>query len=85
MTEQLQTMSGIIQDFKGAGQAILEDEQAMNVIRALPDTNLWRNFSLVMAHHNNIKTFNAILKHLKMKGERQKLLSPPSVVSCQGE
>jgi len=60
MTEQLRTLSGIVRDLKAADRDILEDEQALNGIPALPDTDLWRNFSLVMDHNDNIKTFKAI-------------------------
>jgi len=49
------------------------------VIWALPDTDLWWNFSQVMAHNDNIKTFEAILKHLEMVDERKKSLAPPNV------
>ena len=61
------------------GQDIPEDEQALNVIRVLPKTKFWKNFSQVMAHNDNIKTFDAISKHLEMKDERQKSLAPPFV------
>jgi len=36
MTKQLRTPSGIVRDLKAASQDIPEDEQALNVIRALP-------------------------------------------------
>ena len=72
MTEQLRTLSGIVRNLKAAGQDIPEDEQALNVIRALPKTKLWENFSQVMAHNDNIKTFDAISKHLEMEDERPK-------------
>ena len=49
MTEQLRTLSGIVRDLKAPGQDIPEDEQALNVIRALPKTKLWENLSGVMA------------------------------------
>ena len=49
MTEQLRTVSGIIRDLKATDQDIPKDDQAMNVIQALLDTDLWLNFSLVMA------------------------------------
>jgi len=79
MTEQLRTLNGIVRDLKASSQDIPEDEQALNVIRALPDAKLWHDFSLVMAYNENIKTFDAILKHLEMEDERQKSLAPPSV------
>ena len=79
MTEQLWTLSGIVCYLKAASQDIPEDEQALNVIRALPDTKLWQNFSQVMAHNENIKTFDAISKHLEMEDKRQKSLVPPCV------
>jgi len=41
MTEQLRTLSGIVRNLKAIGQDILEDEQALNVIQALSDTELW--------------------------------------------
>jgi len=40
MTKQLRTLSGIVRDLKAAGQGIPEDEQALNVIRAVPDIKL---------------------------------------------
>ena len=40
VTEQLRTISGIVWDLKAAGQDIPEEEQALNVIQALPDTDL---------------------------------------------
>jgi len=45
MTEQLRTLSGIVRDLRATGQDIPEDEQALNVIRALPKTKLWESFS----------------------------------------
>ena len=47
MTKQLRTMSGIVRDLKAAGQDIPEKEQALNVIQALPDTDLWKASSLL--------------------------------------
>ena len=79
MTEQLRTLSGIVRDLKAAGQDIPEDEEALNVIRALPKTKLWENFSQFMAHNDNIKTFDVVSKHLEMEDEQQKALAPPSV------
>ena len=69
----------IVWDLKAVGQDIPEDEQALIMIWGLPDTDLRQNFSLVMAHNNNIKTFKAISKHLELEGERQKSRAPPSV------
>ena len=68
-TEQLRTLSGIVRDLKAAGHDIPEDEQALNVIRTLPKTKLWENFLQVMAHNDNIKTFDAVSKHLEMEDE----------------
>jgi len=79
MVKQLRTLSGIVRDLKAAGQDIPDDEQAQNVIRALPDNELWRNFSQVMALNENIKTFNVISKHLEMKEEGQKSHAPSNV------
>jgi len=79
MIEQLRTLSGIVRDLKAASQDIPEDDQALNVIRALLDTELWRNFSQIMAHNENIKTFDAISKHLEMEDECQKSLAPSNV------
>ena len=78
MTKQMQTLSGIVRDFKATSQDIPKDEQALNVIRALPDTDLWQN-SQLMAHNDNIKTFQKIPKHLEMEDERQKSFAPPNV------
>ena len=75
----MRTLSAIVRDLKAAGQDIPEDEQALNVIRALPKTKLWENFSQVMAHNDNIKTFDAVSKHLEMEDERQRALVHPSV------
>ena len=74
MVEQLWTMSGMIRDLEATGQHIPVEEQALNVIQALPDADLWWSFSLVMAYNDNIKTFEAISKHLEMEDERQKSL-----------
>jgi len=79
MAEQLQTMSGIVRDFKATSQDIPNKVQGLNVIRALSNTDLWWNFSLVRAHNDNKKTFEAISKHLEMADERQKWLTPPNV------
>ena len=46
----------------------------MNVIQALLDTEHWENFIFVMAHNENIKTFEAISNHLQMEDEHLKLL-----------
>jgi len=32
-----------------------------------------------MAYNDNIKTFDAVLKHLEMEDEQQKSFAPPSV------
>jgi len=40
MTKQLRTLSGIVPDLKAVVQDMLEDEQALNVIRALSKTKL---------------------------------------------
>ena len=73
MTEQLRTLSDIVRDLKAADQDIHEDGQALNVIRALSKTKLWEN-SQVMAHNDDIKTFDVISKHLEMEDERQRSL-----------
>ena len=49
------------------------------MIRALPKTKLWENFSQVMVHNDNIKTFDAVSKHLEMEDERERALAPLSV------
>jgi len=67
MTEQLRTLSGIVRDLNAVGQDIPEDEEALDVIRARPKTNLWENFSQVMTHNESIKTFDAISKHPKWR------------------
>ena len=77
MTEQLRTLSGIVQNLKDVAQDIHEDEQILKVIRTLPDTDFLRNFSQVMAHNDSIKTFEVISKHLKIEDE--KILSRPNV------
>ena len=69
MTEQMRTLSGIVRDLKATGQDIPEDEQALNVIRALPKTKLWETFSQVTAHNENTNTFDAVSKHLEMEDE----------------
>ena len=74
MTEQLQTLSGIVQDPKAAGLDILEDKQALNVMRALLDTNLWRNFSLVMTPNDNIKTLELISSTSKWRSSVKSFL-----------
>ena len=62
-------MGGIVRNLKASGQDVPEKEQVLNVIRALPDNEHWRNFSLIMVHDENIKTFEVISKHLKMEDE----------------
>jgi len=84
MIEQLRTPGGVVRDLKAAGQNILEDEQALNVIRALPDTELWWNFLQVMAHNENIKTFDAISKHLQMEDEHKSLALPNVALVAKG-
>ena len=79
MIKQLGTMSGIIQYLKVTSQDIPKEEQALNVICALPTTDLWRNLLLVMVYNDNIMSFKAMSKHLKMEDERKKSLTPPNV------
>ena len=79
MTEQLRTLSGIVRDLKAAGEDIPKDEQALNVIRALPKTKLWENFSQVMAHNDNIKTFELFQSTSKWKMSDKKKIVYPSI------
>ena len=53
--------------------------------KPLLDTKLWQNFSQAMAHNENMKTLDAISKHLEMEDER--LIACPSKcdISCQGK
>ena len=50
MTKQLQTLSWIVRDLKTVGQKVYEEEQALNVIRAILNTKIWQNFLQVIAH-----------------------------------
>jgi len=73
-------MSAMVQDLKAVGQEVSEEEQVLNVIRALPNDNEhWKSFKVFMTHSEHTKTFEAISKHLEMEEERLKLYLPPSV------
>ena len=63
-------MGGILRDLKAVSQDVPEEEQVLNVIRALPDTEHWQSFSLIMVHNKSIKTFEAISEDLKMEDEQ---------------
>jgi len=52
-------MSGMVCDLK--------EELVLNMIRALLDTKRWESFKLVMAHNENIKTFEIISKHPEIR------------------
>jgi len=68
-------MSGIVGD--SVGKDVAEEEQVLNVIRFLLDTEYWQSFSLVMVHNEYMKTFEATSKHLKMEDDHYKLLALP--------
>ncbi|KAH9618858.1 hypothetical protein KSS87_009464, partial [Heliosperma pusillum] len=77
VTEHLRTMSAMIRDLKAAGRDVPDEEQIVNVLRSLPsNTEEWKNFKLLMAHSENVKTFAELAKHVEMEVERQKALSP---------
>jgi len=76
MKEHLQVMCAMARDLKAVGQNISEEEQVLNGIRALPDTQYWDHFKLVMAHNGNIKPFETIFKHLKIEQECLKSFYP---------
>ena len=73
-------MSAMDRDLKAAGQEVSEQEQILNVIRALPNDNeQWKSFKVFMAHSEHINTFETISKHLEMEEEHLKLYAPLSV------
>ena len=73
-------MSGMVRDLKAAGYEVSKKEHVLNVIRALLDENEhWTRVKLVMAHNENIQTFGAISKSLKMEKERLKAYTPSNV------
>jgi len=58
-------MSAMVRDLKVTGQEVFEEE-VLNVIRALPNDNeYWKSFKVIMTHSENIKTLEAIPKHLE--------------------
>ena len=64
-------MSAMICDLKAAGQEIFEEEQVLNVIRALPSQpEHWKHVKLVMTYSEHMKTFAENQSHLKMEDER---------------
>ena len=68
--EHLRTMSAMVRDLKAAGQEVSEQEQVLNMIRALPNDNEhWKSFKVFMAHSEHINTFEEISKHLVMEEE----------------
>jgi len=78
--EHLRAMSAMVRDLKAAGQEVSEEEQVLNVIKALPNDNeYWKSFKVFMTHNEHVKTFEAISKHLEMGEEHLKLYAPPSV------
>ena len=64
---QLWIMSAMLRDSKAAGKEILEGEQVLNVIPALPDEpEHWNHVKLVFTHSGHLKSFAEIQSHLKM-------------------
>jgi len=76
ISEHLRIMSAMVRDLRAAGEEISEEEQVLNVIRALPENEIWKSFKSIMTHNENIKTFEAISKHLEMEEERIKVYTP---------
>jgi len=73
-------MNAMVRDLKAVGQEVSEEEQVLNVIKALPNENEhWKSFKVIMTHSEHIKTFEKISKHLEMEKERIKTYAPPGV------
>ena len=50
------------------------------MIRAPPhDSEHWKSFKVIITYSENVKTFEAISKNLKMEKECIKINAPPSV------
>ena len=72
-------MSFMVRDLKVA-QEVFEEEPVLNVFRPLShDNEHWKSFKFIMTNNENIKTFEAIWKHLEMEEKCIKIYTPPSV------
>jgi len=58
-------MSVVARDLKVVGRKFFENKLVLNVIQALPETEYWESFKLVMVYNENMKTFKLILKYLE--------------------
>jgi len=68
MVEHLWTIGAMVWDIKAAKWKISEEEQVLNVVRALPsEPEHWKNIKLTMTHSKHLKTFAEIQSHLKME------------------
>jgi len=73
-------MSTMVRDLKTIGQEVSEEEQVLNVTRALPNENEhWKSFKVIMTHSEYIKAFEVISKHLEKEEGHIKVCAPPSV------
>jgi len=65
-SKHLRIMNAMTRDLKAVMWNICENEHVVNMIQIFPyETEHWRSFKFIIAHNENIKTFEAISKHLK--------------------
>jgi len=73
-------MIGMVRYLKASERDVYEEEQVLNVTRALLDGNEHlRSFKLMMVHNKNIQTFEAVLKHLEIEEEGLKAYAHSNV------
>ncbi|KAK4425020.1 hypothetical protein Salat_1695600 [Sesamum alatum] len=68
---QHRTLKDMIRELQNGGTELSDEQQVLVVLRSLPEQT-WGHVKLVLTHNEQIKTFDGIANHLKLKADRRK-------------
>ncbi|OMO50747.1 hypothetical protein CCACVL1_30284 [Corchorus capsularis] len=74
MKQHLSLMSILIHKLRAAEVALTNEQQVQAVSSSLLDS--WEHIKAKMTHDESVKTFEVILRHLKMENECLKAVKP---------
>ena len=68
MRQHLLVMSNMINELRAAGHEMIDEQQVKAVICSLPSH--WKHMLVNFTHNDNIKTFDDVICHVKLKENR---------------
>jgi len=74
MRQHLTVMSNMINELRGAGHEMNDEQQVQAVIHSLPSN--WEHMRVNFTHNDNIKTFDDVARHVELEEDRRHTKKP---------